>query len=157
MGREWGFPCTHLVSLNLFRVKICGITSAQDAAIAASAGADAIGLNFYPKSPRYVTPEQAAVIARDLPRGVLCVGVFVNATTPEIRQTAQAVGLNAVQIHGDEPPSMLLELADVPTIRAFRCSLEHVPNCLRYLDECQGMGRMPDAVDRKSTRLNSSH
>lgn len=134
------------MSLNLFRVKICGITSAQDAAVAAEAGADAIGLNFFPKSPRYVTPEQASEIARDLPSGVLRVGVFVNAATPEVLRTVQCAGLDAVQIHGDEPPSMLRELAAVPTIRAFRCSLEQVPNCLRYLDECHAIGRMPDAV-----------
>lgn len=90
-------------------VKICGITSVADGLAAAAAGATAIGLNFYPRSPRYVTPEQAAAIAAALPSDILKVGVFVNEPPESIERIARSVGLDVVQLHGDETP------ADVPT------------------------------------------
>lgn len=86
------------------KVKICGITRAADAQHAAQAGADAIGLNFWPGSKRFVTVKQARSIVRDLPPLVWVVGVFVNAPREEIEATVRAVGLHAVQLHGDESP-----------------------------------------------------
>jgi phosphoribosylanthranilate isomerase len=84
------------------KVKICGITRAADAQHAAQAGADAIGLNFWPGSKRFVTVKQARSIVRGLPPLVWVVGVFVNAPREEIEATVRAVGLHAVQLHGDE-------------------------------------------------------
>ena len=86
------------------RVKICGITSPEDGLVAARAGADAIGLVFWPRSPRFVDLEKARAISGALPAFLLRVGVFVDASRDEILRTADAVGLDMVQLHGDEPP-----------------------------------------------------
>jgi phosphoribosylanthranilate isomerase len=88
------------------KVKVCGITRRDDALLAADLGASAIGFVFWPPSPRYVEPAAAAAIARDLPADVAPIGVFVNAPVDEIRHIAAEVGLAAVQLHGDEPPTL---------------------------------------------------
>jgi phosphoribosylanthranilate isomerase len=92
----------------MIRVKICGITSAEDALAAAEAGADAIGLNFWRGSKRYVSEEQARRITRDLPHDVLRAGVFVDAPADEMEDMSARVGLDAVQLHGvaDRPPRL---------------------------------------------------
>jgi phosphoribosylanthranilate isomerase len=112
----------------LFRIKICGIRRLADAQAAADAGADAIGLNFYPGSSRCVTLATAQAIRTSLPSGICCVGVFVNAEVSEVIKTAAEVGLDALQFHGDEPPEYLAAireagggLSSAPIIRAFRC------------------------------------
>jgi phosphoribosylanthranilate isomerase len=84
------------------RVKICGITSQQDALTAVGLGADAIGLVFYPPSPRAVTLEQAADIVAVLPPFVTVVGLFVNAGRQAIAATLSKVPLDLLQFHGDE-------------------------------------------------------
>lgn len=84
------------------RVKICGITSPEDALVAAEAGADAIGLIFWATSQRAVDLDTAKVIARALPPFVSVVGVFVDDTPDHVRSVADAVGLSAVQLHGSE-------------------------------------------------------
>ena len=88
------------------RVKVCGITRRDDALLAADLGASAIGFVFWPGSPRYVEPETAAAIARELPADVAPVGVFVDPTVGEVRLIAAEVGLAAVQLHGDEPATL---------------------------------------------------
>jgi phosphoribosylanthranilate isomerase len=88
-------------------VKVCGITNRDDALAAAESGASAIGLNFYPKSPRYVTLQHAEDIIRALPNNVLKVGVFVNETRSTLRFTAKRIGLDVIQLHGDETPDNL--------------------------------------------------
>jgi len=88
-------------------VKICGITNRQDAVVAIEAGAAAIGMIFFSKSPRYVTPEQAWDIVSAIPRSVLKVGVFVNETPRAIDRLAATVGLDVAQLHGQESPSRL--------------------------------------------------
>lgn len=88
-------------------VKICGITNREDALAAAEGGASALGFNFYPHSPRYVTPEVAAGIIQALPPGVWKVGVFVGAPTSEIARIRAVAGLDVAQLHGDEPPSSM--------------------------------------------------
>jgi len=85
-------------------IKVCGITTAEDAAAAVAGGATAIGFNFYPKSKRYITPEAAAGIARGLPAGITKVGVFVNETTAEVERVAALASLDVAQLHGDEAP-----------------------------------------------------
>lgn len=86
------------------RVKICGITNVDDARAAVDAGAAALGFNFYPQSPRSVTPEVAAEIVAQLPRSVCTVGVFVNEPRERVAAIVSQVGLTAVQFHGDESP-----------------------------------------------------
>ena len=84
------------------RVKICGVTSVADALLAAESGADLIGLNFYPPSPRYVSLATAQEIRAVLPAHVWCVGVFVNAERAHIVTLQEQLRLHAVQFHGDE-------------------------------------------------------
>jgi phosphoribosylanthranilate isomerase len=86
------------------RVKICGLTRRADAELAVDAGATAIGLVFWPGSPRAVTIDAAARIAAAVPESVERVGVFVNATAPDIQRVLDGVPLSAVQLHGDERP-----------------------------------------------------
>jgi len=87
------------------KVKICGITSREDALVAVEAGADALGFVFFEKSPRYLAPEQAAQIIAALPPFVQAVGLFVNAELDFVNRTADLCGLDLVQLHGDESPS----------------------------------------------------
>jgi phosphoribosylanthranilate isomerase len=87
------------------RVKICGITRHEDAELAASLGAWAIGFNFWPRSKRRCDPAVAAGIARALRRRVEPVGVFVNPTLDEVARAVEGIGLSHVQLHGDEGPA----------------------------------------------------
>ncbi|MGE6993992.1 phosphoribosylanthranilate isomerase [Pseudomonas sp. NPDC047961] len=89
----------------IVRSKICGITRVEDALVAADAGADAIGLVFYAKSPRAVSIQQAQRIVAALPPFVTTVGLFVNASRCEINETLDAVPLDVIQFHGDEAPA----------------------------------------------------
>lgn len=88
-------------------VKVCGITRPEDGLLAAEAGADAVGFVFHPTSPRRVDPRRAAAIARVLPPFVIRVGVFVDASSEEMRRVADEVGLDLLQLHGDEPVEAL--------------------------------------------------
>ena len=99
------------------RVKVCGITSVEDAAFACAAGVDAIGLVFYAKSARYVTPEQAAMIARSLPPFVTCTGLFMNVDRDFVSSVLAAVPLDLLQFHGSEPPSFCSSFG-LPYIKA---------------------------------------
>src|SRR5688572_1748935 len=101
------------------RVKICGITSIEDAVAAIDAGADALGFMFYERSPRCISPETASVIKNALPPFVMRVGVFADATENVIRG-AMLAGLNALQFHGNEPPEFLKRFSPITTIKAFR-------------------------------------
>lgn len=87
------------------RSKICGITRVEDALVAAEAGADAIGLVFYAKSPRAVSVQQARAIVAALPPFVTTVGLFVNASRCELNEILEAVPLDVLQFHGDETAS----------------------------------------------------
>ncbi|MDA0189186.1 MAG: phosphoribosylanthranilate isomerase [Proteobacteria bacterium] len=84
------------------RIKICGLTRREDLDAAVAAGADAIGLVFYPPSPRYVDLATAAALARAVPPFVSVVGLFVNADPAAVRATLAAVPLHMLQFHGDE-------------------------------------------------------
>jgi phosphoribosylanthranilate isomerase len=84
------------------RVKICGVTSVADATLAVQCGADLIGLNFYPLSPRHVSLLTALEIRAVIPEGVWCVGVFVNAERAAIASLVRQLALHAIQFHGDE-------------------------------------------------------
>ena len=112
------------------KVKICGITTGADAHVAVEAGADMIGLNFYPPSPRYVTPEQAQAIAACLPADVPVVGVFVNASVETVTHVAQASGVQIVQLHGDESPAMCQQLP-WRVLKTFRFTAQVQPEMMR--------------------------
>jgi phosphoribosylanthranilate isomerase len=101
------------------RIKICGITRAEDARAAASAGADMIGINFYPPSPRCVELDRARAVRDAAGPGVLAVGVFVNAQRAYIEQRMDALRLDMLQFHGDEDESAFAGWP-VPVIRAIR-------------------------------------
>ena len=100
-------------------VKICGITRPEDALAAARAGAHAIGLVFYAKSPRHVTPARAAEIVRVLPPFVTTVGLFVNATAEEVRAALAEAPVGLLQFHGDETPEFCRQFKR-PYVKAVR-------------------------------------
>lgn len=100
-------------------IKICGITNSNDAEIAISSGATALGFIFCPKSPRYIFPEKAARIIEQLPRKIDKVGVFVDETVEDVNVIAAGVGLTHVQLHGDEDPAYCNEM-QARLIKAFR-------------------------------------
>ena len=103
------------------RIKVCGITNLEDALAALEAGADMLGFNFYRRSPRYVTPEEAAEVVGRMPEGVTCVGVFVNEPAPaDVERIARAAGLHTVQLHGDETPDYCRSLRGLDAIKALR-------------------------------------
>lgn len=107
------------------RVKICGLTRREDAIAAARAGAWALGAIFAAESRRQVSVAAAEELFRDLPAGVLRVGVFVNATGDDIAATASACGLTAVQLHGEETPDYCREIkrrTGLAVIKALRVS-----------------------------------
>jgi phosphoribosylanthranilate isomerase len=104
-------------------VKVCGITSAGDAHAAVAAGADALGFVFWPRSPRAVSPAQAAAIARELPSGVATVGVFVEEDKDALARVADNVGLDLLQLVGPEPPEAFADLPR-PALKVLRVSPE---------------------------------
>ena len=89
------------------KVKICGITNWTDARRAVEAGAQFLGFNFYRPSPRYIQPAAARRIIRRLPDGIAAVGVFVNESEANMLAIARRVGLDYLQLHGDEPPEQV--------------------------------------------------
>jgi len=105
--------------LSVVRSKICGITRIEDALVAVEAGADAIGLVFYAKSPRAVSIVQARAIIAALPAFVTTVGLFVNASRCELNETLDALSLDLLQFHGDELASEC-ESYQRPYIKALR-------------------------------------
>ncbi len=106
------------------RVKICGVTRVEDALAAVRLGADALGLNFWPRSKRFVAPEAARAIVRALPPFVAAVGVFVDPTRDEVLRAVDASGVRTVQLHGDEPPALCAALP-LPVVKAIRVADAH--------------------------------
>jgi len=115
----------------LVKVKICGITNAEDALKAADYGADAMGFVFFKGSPRCISPEEARQIIMKLPPFVTTVGVFVNEKTEETERIAGHAFIDIIQLHGQEPPEICLSTRRV--IRAVRVreldDLEHLKKC----------------------------
>ena len=118
------------------KVKICGITNLEDALLSAKFGADALGFNFYEKSPRYIAPEKAREIIEQLPPKILKVGVFVNEDLENIVKIAKTASLDALQLHGEETPEFARELkqkTNLEIIKAFRVSPDFAPeDILKY-------------------------
>jgi phosphoribosylanthranilate isomerase len=112
----------------MVKVKICGITNLEDALAAVSAGADALGFNFYRRSSRFIEPEAARRIVDQLPARVLTVGVFVNEGEPDaVARIADRARVAAAQLHGDEPPHYCRALKDHLVIKALRVGPEFEP------------------------------
>lgn len=112
----------------MVKVKVCGITSYEDAAMALDLGVDAIGFNFYHKSSRYIAPSDAREIANKLPPFVTLVGVFVNEfDLSSVRSIAGLAKLTAIQLHGNESPEYCAQLPDYRVIKALRVGENFVP------------------------------
>lgn len=123
------------------RVKICGITTVEDGLHAVRCGADALGLVFYAKSPRYVTAEQARRIIAALPPLVTTVGLFVNHPAQEITEIAHFCGLDVLQLHGDETP----EQCQLPPWRVIKALRVRDQQSLADLASYQVSGMLLDA------------
>ncbi|HEX5733116.1 MAG TPA: phosphoribosylanthranilate isomerase [Blastocatellia bacterium] len=113
------------------RVKICGVRTLEEAEASVEAGADALGFNFWPDSPRFITPEEARRIVAALPALITCIGVFVNEDAGRVREIVSHVALNTVQLHGEETARYCLELGSVKVIKAFRVGNEFNPKTIR--------------------------
>jgi phosphoribosylanthranilate isomerase len=133
----------------MVRVKICGITNSADALAAIEAGANLLGFNFYPKSPRCLTEAEAKKIRPLLPKSVEAVGIFVNAPAADVAALCRLVKLDGAQLHGDETPQTVAELArSVPVIKAFRvepdfqlATLDEYPDAFAYLFDAAHTGQ----------------
>jgi phosphoribosylanthranilate isomerase len=121
-------------------VKICGIRDPATAGNVANLRPDAIGLNFYPHTPRAVSVETAAEIVRQLPKEIEPVGLFVNHTAEEVRSICDQCNIRTVQLHGDEPPQLLADLqannGELKIIRAYRMGTEGLDALAEYLAVC---------------------
>jgi phosphoribosylanthranilate isomerase len=121
------------------RVKICGITRAQDLHAACDAGADALGFVFYEKSPRHLTIDAAAALVRELPPFVQAVGLFVNAEPAFIEAVLRAVPLDLLQFHGDETPADCARVGR-PFIKAVRVNRDtDLLKCAADFESARGL------------------
>ena len=134
----------------MFHVKICGVTTAADARMAAAAGADALGLNFVPGSPRCLAADVAREIVAALPDDMLVVGVFAGADPSDIRRIVEQVGLDAVQLHGHlagpgpvDSPETCAALAPTPVIRAVRVGADGFAAARGWIASARGLGHPP--------------
>ena len=119
------------------RVKICGLTTVGDALVASAAGADWIGLNFYPQSPRYIKPSVGREIVESLPAETEAVGVFVDRNAEEIRETAKTARVRCVQLHGNFSPEIAHELAsEFRVIRVFSTHARFSPEDVSLFPAC---------------------
>lgn len=123
------------------RVKICGVTRPEDAEAAGLAGADAVGINLWPGSRRYVPEDAAAEVVAAAPPGVLVVGVFVDAPPERVRDVAERLGLDHCQLHGHETPEDVRAAGP----RAFKALRLHGPAALDGLDAWPGPFVLVDA------------
>ena len=114
----------------MIRVKVCGITSREDAWAAVEAGADALGFIFVKGTPRHIEPEAAAVIVAQMPPFVATVGVFIDRMPEEIDRIVSASGLSLAQLHGNESPTLCQRL-HVPFVKAIRVQGEQDLEALR--------------------------
>jgi phosphoribosylanthranilate isomerase len=133
----------------MVRVKICGITNAADALAAIDAGANVLGFNFYERSPRRVSEAEAAKIRVQLPKRVEAVGIFVNAPPAEVIALGKSLKLDAAQLHGDETPETVEEVAaDIAVYKAFRVepefrleTLDEYPEAEAFLFDAASTGQ----------------
>jgi phosphoribosylanthranilate isomerase len=129
-------------------VKVCGITRLTDALHAVQQGATALGFVFWPRSPRFIEPDRAAAIIRELPSTLATVGVFVNETVDGIRDAAARAGINTVQLHGDEPPAYA-EAIGWPLLRSM--TVTDVDGCAAWPPQTVFLLDAADPVRRGGT------
>jgi len=136
-------------------VKICGLKNpaAMDAAV--KAGADLVGLNFFPKSPRYVTPQEAAALASMVANRVIRTGLFVNPETTQLERILADVPLDLLQLHGDEPPDRVAEIRSrfgLPVMKVIKVTeevdLAAVKNYEEVADRIMFEPKTPKGADR---------
>jgi len=134
----------------VFHVKICGVTSADDARMVAAAGADAIGLNFVPGSPRCLSSAAAREVAAAIPDDVLMVGVFAGMPAADVKRMVAEVGLDAVQLHGHlsgdgvvDLPEVCGDLAPLIVIRAVRLEPDGLGAARSWMAEAAAAGHTP--------------
>ncbi len=135
------------------QVKICGINSADALEAAARGGARHIGLNFYPPSPRSVSPELAKELARAVPTGVRAVGLFVEPSDADLEDIISQVPLDTIQLHGDETPGRVAEIraqTGIPVMKAIRvgqaADLDGVSDYEAVVDSILFDARLPKSV-----------
>jgi len=117
------------------KIKICGITTLNDAVLCQELGADALGFVFYQKSKRYINPDKCQSITSQLSPFIIKVGVFVNENCDVVNQIVKIAGLNMVQLHGEETPEYVKTIS-VPVIKGFRVNNEFDFNVLNKYDNC---------------------
>src|SRR5437879_1463468 len=123
--------------MNPVQIKICGITKTKDARACAELGAQLIGLNFYPQSPRYIKPSVGREIVESLPAETEAVGVFVDGNAEEIRETAKTARVRCVQLHGNFSPEIAHELAsEFRVIRVFSTHARFRPEDVSLFPDC---------------------
>ncbi|MDP3120717.1 MAG: phosphoribosylanthranilate isomerase [Sulfuricurvum sp.] len=133
------------------RVKICGITSLEDAFCAIESGADALGFVFYPQSPRYITPENASEIIKKLPPFIEKVALFVNETAEDIRSVCLSTGCTLAQIHFDVSEPFFQTLG-FPSLRVIRAQCKE--DILQYSDHYRLIDAYCDSFGGSGKRLN---
>jgi phosphoribosylanthranilate isomerase len=127
------------------RVKICGVTNPDDVAACVAAGADAVGINFHPASPRYVDPRKAQPLLRSIPPLLNAVGVFVELPFRQIAALAYQLGLRGVQVHGE--PREIADPFPFSLIAAFRVrDRGNLADIDTYMKRCADAGYLPGAV-----------
>ena len=140
----------------MFQIKICGVTSVEDALMIASSGADAIGLNFIPSSPRCLDLKRATEISKNIPTDIVRIGVFVGRPSNEMLMVAKQIGLDAIQLHGlfdgppekSDPPWRCDELQPFPVIRAVRLDepsvdADRLATARQWIDAASACGCLP--------------
>lgn len=133
------------------RVKICGITSLKDAQWAIDAGADALGFVFYPHSPRYITPDDARAIIKNLPPFIEKVALFVNETSETIRHICLSTGCTLAQIHFDVIDSFF-DTLEFPSLRVIRAQCKE--DILQYSDHYRLIDAYCEEYGGSGKRLN---
>lgn len=135
-------------AMNQVRVKICGVRSFEEAEAAVKAGADALGFNFWPRSPRYIDPDAARSVIRQISPLVSAIGVFVNEDPLRIAEIVSNAGLNAVQLHGDETPEFCAGLGSIKIIKAIRVADDF---------DCASINRYPVSAILLDTNIKGSY
>ena len=135
-------------AMNRVRVKICGVRSLEEAEAAVEAGADALGFNFWPRSPRYIAPDAARSVIRQISPPVSAIGVFVNEDPLRIAEIVSGAGLNAVQLHGDETPEFCAGLGSIKIIKAVRVADDF---------DCASINRYPVSAILLDTSVKGSY
>ena len=119
------------------QIKICGVTNPKDARASVEFGAQMIGLNFYPQSPRYIEANAARQIAETLPANIRAVGIFVDGNAEQIRRTANTAGVRCIQLHGNFSPETARELAsEFRVIRVFSTHSRFRPEDVSLFPDC---------------------